>query len=240
MHCQSQCSPTQKRGIWNVPEFVFMLTHHDATVANARQVYDQVRGTGLRYVGFKDIGAPPDVLAEITGAAHDDGLEVMLEVVSTSEDDEITSISAASSIGVDWVLGGTHPGRGVQILAGSGTRYCPFPGTVVDHPSILQGSIADIAEHARTLTATPGIDGLDLLAYRHVSADPVALVSAVVAASSGPVIVAGSVASVGQIRDIAAAGAWGFTIGGAIFEGLLPGGPDLVGQIKAVLSASAS
>ena len=110
-----------------MPEFVFMLTHYDATVADARQVYDQVRGTGLRYVGFKDIGAPVDELASITRAAHDDGLEVMLEVVSTSEDDEIRSISAASSIGVDWVLGGTHPDRGREILAGTGTRYCPFP-----------------------------------------------------------------------------------------------------------------
>ena len=64
-----------------MPEFVFMLTHHDTTVANARQVYDQVRGSGLRYVGFKDIGATTDELAAVTRAAHDDGLEVMLEVV---------------------------------------------------------------------------------------------------------------------------------------------------------------
>jgi hypothetical protein len=223
-----------------VPEFVFMLTHHDATVANARQVYDQVRGTGLRYVGFKDIGASPEELAGITRAAHDDGLQVMLEVVSTSQEAEARSIAAASSIGVDWVLGGTHPGRGLQLLAGTGTRYCPFPGTVADHPSILKGEIGEIAEHARALTATPGIDGLDLLAYRHVSADPVALIRAVVAAASGPVIVAGSVASLEQIRDIEAAGAWGFTIGGAIFEGLLPGGPDIARQIKAVLSAASS
>jgi hypothetical protein len=219
-------------------EFVFMLTHHDATVANAREVYDQTRGTGLRYVGFKDIGAAPDELAEITRAAHDDGLEVMLEVVSTSEDAELRSIAAAGNIGVDWVLGGTHPERGREILAGTGTRYCPFPGTVVDHPSILAGEIFEIAEHSRSLTATPGIDGLDLLAYRHASADPVALVRAVVAAASGPVIVAGSVASLRQIDDIGAAGAWGFTIGGAIFEGGLPGGPDIARQIKTVLAAA--
>jgi hypothetical protein len=223
-----------------VPEFVFMLTHHDATVTNARRVYDQVRGTGLRYVGFKDIGATPDELAEVTRAAHDDGLEVMLEVVSTSEDAEIQSISAAENIGVDWVLGGTHPERGRAILAGRATRYCPFPGIVVDHPSILKGEIPDIAEHARMLTATAGIEGVDLLAYRHVSADPVALVRAVVAAASGPVIVAGSVASLQQIRDIAASGAWGFTIGGAIFEALLPGGPDIAGQVRAVLSAASA
>jgi hypothetical protein len=223
-----------------VPEFVFMLTHHDATVANARQVYEQIRDTGLRYVGFKDIGATPDELAGITSAAHDDGLEVMLEVVSTSEDAEIRSISAAGRIGVDWVLGGTHPDKGREILAGTGTRYCPFPGIVLDHPSILKGEVPEIAEHARRLTTTPGIDGLDLLAYRHVSADPVALVRAVVAAASGPVIVAGSIASLQQIRDITAAGAWGFTIGGAIFEGLLPGGPGIADQIKAVLSAASA
>ena len=222
-----------------MPEFVFMLTHHDATVANARQVYDQVRGTGLRYVGFKDIGATNDELASITRAAHDDGLEVMLEVVSTSEDAEVRSISAAAGIGVDWVLGGTHPERGREILAGTGARYCPFPGTVLDHPSILKGEIPEIAEQARSLTATPGIDGLDLLAYRHVSADPVSLTRAVVAAASGPVIVAGSIASARQIRDVAAAGAWGFTIGGAIFEWRL-GGPDIAGQVKAVLSAASA
>lgn len=223
-----------------MPEFVFMLTHHDVTVANARQVYDVVRDTGLRYVGFKDVGATPDELAEITAAAHDDGLEVMLEVVSTSQDAEVRSISAASAIGVDWVLGGTHPERGREILAGTGARYCPFPGTVLDHPSILRGEVSEIADHARRLTATPGIDGLDLLAYRHVSADPVSLVRAVVAAATGPVIVAGSVASPRQISDIAAVGAWGFTIGGAIFEGLLPGGPDVAGQIRAVLSAASA
>jgi hypothetical protein len=87
-------------------------------------------------------------------------------------------------------------------------------------------------------SATPGIHGLDLLAYRHASADPVSLIRAVVAAASGPVIVAGSVASLRQISDIARAGAWGFTIGGAIFEALLPGGPDIAGQVKAVLSAA--
>jgi hypothetical protein len=48
------------------------------------------------------------------------------------------------------------------------------------------------------------------------------------------------VTSLSQIHAIAAAGAWGFTIGGAIFEGLLPGGPDIAAQIQSVLAASAS
>ena len=38
-------------------EFVFMLTHSDRTVPNARAVYDEVRDCDLRYVGFT---IPPD------------------------------------------------------------------------------------------------------------------------------------------------------------------------------------
>ena len=52
-------------------------------------------------------------------------------------------------------------------------------------------------------------------------------------------IAAGSVASVAQIEALAAAaGAWGFTIGGAIFEGRLPGGPSVAGQVREVLRAA--
>lgn len=219
-------------------EFVFMLTHHDRTVEDAVERYEQVRGTGLRYVGFKDIGATPDDLASITRMAHDDGLEVMLEVVSTSEEAEVASIALGADIGVDWVLGGTHPERGLELLEGSSTKYCPFPGAVEGHPSVLRGSVAEIADHARALSALPGVFGLDLLAYRHPSEDPIAVVRAVTAAASGPVIVAGSVSSLSQIRAIDEVGAWGFTIGGAIFEGRLPGGPSVAAQVRAVLEAS--
>ncbi len=219
-------------------EFVFMLTHHDRTVDQPADVYQGIRDCGLRYVGFKDVGASAAELREVCDQAHADGLEVMLEVVSTSKDDEQRSIAAAAEIGVDWVLGGTHPRDGLAVLAGSKARYCPFPGTVVDHPSVLLGEIAEIAESARAITAMEGVYGLDLLAYRHPTADVAALTSAVVRASAGPVIAAGSVASVRQIATLDAAGAWGFTIGGAIFEGRLPGGPSIAGQIRQVLAAA--
>lgn len=222
-----------------MPEFIFMLTHHDRTVPDALEVYRQVRDTGLRYIGFKDVGARPAELAEIARAAHADGLEVMLEVVSTSAEDELISLRAASEIGADWVLGGTHVEQGVAILGDAAIRYCPFPGRVEEHPSVLRGEIGEIAEHARALTAMSGVYGLDLLAYRHVSAGPVTLTRAVTVASSGPVIVAGSIVGVEQIRAVGEAGAWGFTIGGAIFEGRLPGAPDPGAQVRAVLAACA-
>jgi hypothetical protein len=232
-------------------EFVFMLTHHDRTVPDPVGVYQQVRPAGLRYVGFKDVGASVTQLTEVCGRAHEDGLEVMLEVVSTTREEELRSVAAAAEIGVDWLLGGTHPEDGLKVLNGAPTRdgrgvgeggrakYCPFPGTVVGHPSVLEGTIAEIADSARQITSLDGVFGLDLLAYRHQSADVAELTRAVVQAASGPVIAAGSVASVAQIRTLDAAGAWGFTIGGAIFEGRLPGGPSLAGQVAEVLSAAA-
>jgi hypothetical protein len=215
--------------------FIFMLTHNDATVPFADKVYEGLRGTALRYVGFKDIGATPEELAVVAEKAHADGLEVFLEVVSTSKESELASLEAARHIGVDWVMGGTHAEEGVRVLADSPVKYCPFPGRIVGHPSVLLGSVAEIAQNARDLTAIDGVFGVDLLAYRHPDENPLEVTREVVSASSGPVIVAGSIVTAEQIRQVAAAGAWGFTIGGAIFEGRLPGAPDLAEQINSVL-----
>jgi imidazole glycerol phosphate synthase subunit HisF len=195
--------------------FIFMLTHNDTTVPNADKVYESLRGTSLRYVGFKDIGATPTELAVVAEKAHADGLEVFLEVVSASKESELASLEAARDIGVDWVMGGTHAEEGVRILHDSG--------------------IAEVANDAEDLMAMNGVYGLDLLAYRHPEEDPIEMIRQVVGASSGPVIVAGSIVTADQIRQVAGAGAWGFTIGGAIFEGRLPGAPDLAAQISEVL-----
>lgn len=218
-------------------EFIFMLTHNDATIPQALEVLDQVKDSGLRYIGFKDIGQPVETLKQVVAGAHGAGLEVMLEVVSTSVQTELQSVAAAREIGVDWVLGGTNPDQAAPLLDGSGIHYCPFPGTVVGHPSVLEGEPAEIAAHAAAMTSREDVYGVDLLAYRHQQTDPVALTSAVVAACHGPVIVAGSIVGFEQIEAVAAAGAWGFTIGGAIFEGRLPGAPSVPAQVEAVLDA---
>ena len=62
-----------------------------------------------------------------------------------------------------------------------------------------------------------------------------ALIASVVDALEEPVLVAGGVVGEEQIYAIAKAGAWGFTIGGAIFDGILPGDKDVVSQVKTAL-----
>jgi hypothetical protein len=221
--------------------FIFMLTHADSTIDDALRYVDEVADTGLHFIGFKDVGATPERQLSIAGAARDAGLETMLEVVSTTREAEITSVKAALDAGVDWVLGGTQPDAVLPLLVGSAVKYCPFPGRVVGHPSILEGSIDEIAQSAAALTARPGVFGVDLLAYRHQSANIDELTRAVVRAATGPVIAAGSVVTDAQITLLDAAGAWGFTVGSAIFDGLFPGAPNVAAQVRHLLSiASAS
>lgn len=227
-------------------EFIFMLTRNDQTVPDALEVYETLRDTGLRYVGFKDVGQPIPRLRALADAIREDGREVFLEVVSERADDELRSVAAAMEIGVDWLLGGTHPDEALAVLDQVGPpgapgrpRYCPFPGRVVGHPSVLEGSLEEIAASARELTARPGVYGLDLLAYRWAGDVP-ALVRAVVAAADGPVIAAGSVDSMARIQALTDAGAWGFTIGGAIFDQKLPAGPSVREQVDRALAMTAA
>ena len=219
-----------------MPEFIFMLTHDDVTVEDAFEVYDEVRGTGLRYVGFKDVGLPFDRLKRLTEAMHEGGHEVMLEVVSEEKEDELRSARAAADLGVDYLLGGTHAGEVTEMLSGTGIRYCPFPGRIVGHPSLLRGSIEEISQSAERLAAMGGVWGLDLLAYRH-DGDVEGLVRAVVGSVDVPVIAAGSVDSEEKIRTLAGAGVWGFTVGSAIFEGRFAGASTRE-QVETVLAAS--
>jgi uncharacterized protein related to proFAR isomerase len=218
-------------------EFIFMLTHHDRTLERALDVYDDIRDLPLRYVGFKDVGVPHATLRELARRMHEDGRQVMLEVVSERAEDELRSIAAAVDIGVDWVLGGTHPDEGLEAIGGASVKYCPVPGRVIGHPSLLRGTIDEIAQSAHDLTAREGVYGLDLLAYRY-DGDVEAMIAAVLERATGPVIAAGSVDSVERIETLGRLGVWGFTIGGAIFEGRLPAGPTVREQLEVALAAA--
>lgn len=224
-----------------MPEFIFMLTHEDVTVENALEVYDEVRNTGLRYVGFKDVGPSFETLKELAQTIHEGGHEVMLEVVSERREDELRSARAALDLGVDYLLGGTHADEVAEIVAGTGVRYCPFPGRIVGHPSLLRGGIEEISDSARKLAAMEEVWGLDLLAYRY-DGDVDALVRSVVDAVDVPVIAAGSVDSAEKIGRLSDAGVWGFTVGSAIFDGTFTGGSvrERVERVLAMSRATAA
>lgn len=218
-----------------MPELVLMLTRDDRTVGEPLRVYESLRHLPLRHVGFKDVGGDPETLRELAARIRADGRTAYLEVVAADPAAELEALQAAAEIGVDAVMGGTRHEEALGLLRGTPVAYWPFPGTVEGHPSRLAGSLEAIVGHARRLAATPGVAGLDLLAYRWTAGPGEDLARAVCAAVSAPVIVAGSIDSASRVRAIASAGAWGFTVGSAAFEGRFGPGP-LADQVAALLA----
>ena len=202
-------------------DFIFMLTRHDRTVPEGIDHVATALGAGIRHIGFKDIGLPFGELRTINRLIKAGGATSYLEVVSLDRVSEIASVRAAIDLGVDNLLGGTHVEDVLPLLRGTGIRYYPFAGRVSEHPSILEGSVAEIAGSARAIAERDGVDGLDLLAYRS-NTDAEALIAAVCAATDKPVIVAGSIERPDQIATIRRNHARGFTIGTAALEGRFP------------------
>jgi hypothetical protein len=218
-------------------DFVFMLTRSDQTVPDCLEVLEEIRPLGLRHIGFKDVGVPPDVLAELSRRIKETGATSYMEVVSTSPEAVLRSARVARDIAIDRLLGGTQVEEVLAILDGSAVRYLPFPGRPFDHPTKLAGSAQQVEDDCRRFRAL-GCAGVDLLAYRATEADPLDLVRAARRGTDGFLLVAGSVQRVDQIRALAAAGADAFTIGSAVFDGSFsPRMGSLRSQLKAVLDA---
>ncbi|WP_189644413.1 cupin domain-containing protein [Mesorhizobium sp. M9A.F.Ca.ET.002.03.1.2] len=215
--------------------FIFMLTRNDRTVEDASKQLQTALKLGVRHIGFKDIGLPIEQLKSLNAAIKAGGATSYLEVVSLDRDSEIASARAATEIGVDVLLGGTRVDDVLPVIAGTDIQYCPFPGRIAGHPSVLEGSIAEIVDSARTLAARDGVHGLDLLAYRSKEDVPV-LIKAVCAAVSKPVYVAGSIDTPARIGVVKDAGAAGFTIGTAALDGKYPAPEkDVSSQLAAIL-----
>ena len=218
-------------------DFIFMLTRNDRTIEDAACLVDAAFDLGVRHIGFKDVGVPFPTMQELANNIRRRNGVCYLEVVSTTREAMHRSLLAARSLGVDRVLGGTDLDGALRIL-GDLSRYFPFPGRPIGHPTLLEGSAALVAEHCKAARSM-GCGGVDLLAYRAVEANPLDLVRAARAALPGArLIVAGSVNSTERIHALAEAGADAFTIGSAVFEGAFsPAKGSFRGQILDILEA---
>lgn len=220
-------------------EFIFMLTRDDQTIEDGLEVLEFVTRTGVRHIGFKDVGVDRETLAGLTDRIKVAGAVSYMEVVSTTLEACLASARTALEIGVDRLLGGTEIEPTLALLEGSGIAYFPFPGRPEGHPTRLGGRPEDVAADCRRFEAL-GCAGADLLAYRAVEADPIDLVRAARGALTGELIVAGSIDSPERIQALAEAGADAFTIGSAAFDGSFsPRKGSLRSQLRDILAACA-
>jgi hypothetical protein len=198
------------------PELIVMLTYNDKTVENALELFNRMKDTPVIHWGFKDVGLPPPEMKKVVDSMNAAGKTTYLEVVSLTEEEGLAGAKLAAECGFDILMGTVFFDSINDYLKDKPVEYYPFPGHVHSHPSILDGTIAEIVQHARDMEAK-GVDGMDLLTYRYTGDAP-KLLQEVVKATGVPLVSAGSIDSFDRIAEVRDTGAWGFTIGTAFFE----------------------
>jgi hypothetical protein len=198
------------------PELIVMLTYNDQTVENALDLFNHMKDSPVTHWGFKDVGLPPAEMKKVVDSMNAAGKTTYLEVVSLTEEEGLSGAKLAAECGFDILMGTVFFDSINEYLKDKPVKYYPFPGHVHSHPSILDGTIAEIVQHARDMEVK-GVDGLDLLTYRYTGDAP-ALLKEIVAATQVPIVSAGSIDSYDRIAEVRDTGAWGYTIGTAFFE----------------------
>jgi len=198
------------------PEFILMLTFNDETVKDALTLFRECKDVPVSHWGFKDVGLSPEEMKYLVREMKNAGKTTFLEVVSLSEEEGARGAKMAVEAGFDVLMGTVLFDSILNYLKGKPIKYYPFPGHIFGHPSIMDGTIAEVVAHARLLESK-GVPGLDLLSYRYLG-DARLLLKEVVNATNIPIVSAGSIDSFQRIAEVWQAGAWGFTIGTAIFE----------------------
>ena len=143
-----------------------MLTHHDVTVKDAGEIFEQCKDLPVKFWGFKNVGLPKDEMKKVAGAMKAAGKTTFLEVVTYDEASCLDGAQTAIDCGFDYLMGTVYYDSVAKLLKENGMAYLPFVGKVSGSPSILEGTNEEIIQNAKDLMAK-GIKGFDILAYRH-------------------------------------------------------------------------
>ena len=218
-------------------ELIFMLTHRDVTIPNAIEVFEEVKDTGLRFIGCKDVGLSIDKMKILFNRMKSAGMTTFLEVVTYSEEEHFAGVKTAINIGADYLIGGM-PWFAEKTLKyikenKSQVKYFPYIGQIEGHPCILKGEINYIIKNGKELEQM-NVDGINLLLYRY-QGDQKYLLDRIVKELKLPIIVAGSIDNFMKIEELVKRNIWAFTIGGAILERKMASSKSVRDEIMEVL-----
>jgi len=212
-----------------------MFTQNDITVTNAIEAFEEVKDLPVDFFGFKEIGLPPEKMKLLNDKIHKAGFQSFIEVVEYDEDKILEPAKMAVDMEFDYLMGTVYY-PSIWKLIDKKINYFPFCGKIHERPSILEGTIEEIAEDAKRIESE-GANGFDLLAYRYVRPEKVnELIAAVKNAVKVPVVSAGSINSFTRLQETIDQGVWGFTIGGAFFEKKFVPGGSYRDNVSAVLA----
>ena len=122
-----------------------MLTHHDVTVKNAAEIFEQCKDIEeVKFWGFKNVGLPKDEMKALAGAMKAAGKTTFLEVVTYDEASCLDGAQTAIDCGFDYLMGTIYYDSVAKLLKDNGMEYLPFVGKVSGSPSILEGTNEEI------------------------------------------------------------------------------------------------
>jgi len=202
-------------------DLIVMLTWHDVTVANAKEIFMECKDAPAKHWGFKVEGTTPESMSELVRCMKDNGKTVYIEVLAMNEDVCLDAAKRCVAAGVDHLLGTVYYESVAKVCEEAGIKYSPFAGLAED--SRLRGSIESIVEKAKSLVAR-NTSGITISGFRYVDGDPVELLKVLDPAMEKPFRLSGSINTFERIDflktlpNLAA-----FTIGGAFFEGKFGG-----------------
>lgn len=126
-----------------------MLTHHDVTVKDAGEIFEQCKDLPVKFWGFKNVGLPKDEMKKVAGAMKAAGKTTFLEVVTYDEASCLDGAQTAIDCGFDYLMGTVYYDSVAKLLKENGMAYLPFVGKVSGSPSILEGTNEEIIQNAK-------------------------------------------------------------------------------------------
>lgn len=211
---------------------IIMLTHNDKTVKNALEAFEACKDLPIDFWGFKDVGLPKDQMIELINAMKAAGKTTFLEVVSYSEEECMAGAKVAVELGFNYLMGTVYHKSVFDYLNTQDIKFLPFCGKVYGSPSVLEGTFDEIIDDANNLLDM-GVDGIDILAFRHKQGAELA--EEYCKRIDRPVVVAGSINSPERIEFINRINPWAFTIGSALFAQKFAAGEDVRKNLEVVV-----
>jgi len=194
---------------------IIMLTHHDKTVKNAIDLFEECKDLPVQYWGFKDVGLDERSMRQLVQMMKDEGKKTCIEIVTYTEHECLNGAKLAVECGFDYLMGTLYFESVHNYLEGFDIEFLPFCGKVCGSPSVLEGTFSEIIEDAKSMISK-GIKGFDLLAYRHANGEKLA--EEFCREIPVPVVIAGSINSLARLSKMSSINPWAFTMGSALFD----------------------
>ena len=197
-------------------ELITMLTWHDVTVENAKEIFLSAKDAPGKNWGFKIEGTTPESMHDLATTMKKYGKRVYIEVLAVDEEICIKAAKQCVEAEVDHMLGTIYYDSVAKILSDAGIAYSPWIG--LNEETRLAGSIESITEKA-IANESNNVDGCSLSAFRYISGDPNELLEKLAPKLTKPFYICGSVNTFERMEFLKhIPNLKAFTIGGAFFE----------------------